>query len=240
MEEDLALLEDAREMIVTVEVLLNDAAEDDLDEPSGFSPWVVVVVMWRPWTLSLSMSLFISSRIWLSRAELLFSGLAVSPSRPYFLFLYLHTAARRQQASRRRETPPRVSTTGRYAGLGASHSGDGERWCGDRVGADLRVVVEGVVVVVVVVDGVLYSFVVVFVGLVVTAEISVVSNVVEAEGVVVASVDVVLFKRSVVVVVVVLSSSTVVDNVVFVTAAVGLVVDATDCVVNTDAAVVVF
>ena len=89
MEEDLALLEDAREMIVTVEVLLNDAAEDDLDELSGFSPWVVVVVMWRPWTLSLSMSLFISSRIWLSRAELLFSGLAVSPSRPYFLFLYL-------------------------------------------------------------------------------------------------------------------------------------------------------
>ena len=222
-------------MIVTVEVLLNDAAEDDLDEPSGFSPWVVVVVMWRPWTLSLSMSLFISSRIWLSRAELLFSGLAVSPSRPYFLFLYLQRAARRQQASRRRETPPRVSTTGRYAGLGASHSGDGERWCGDRVGADLRVVVEGVVVV----DGVLYSFVVVFVGLVVTAEISVVSNVVEAEGVVVASVDVVVFKPSViVVVVVVLSSSTVVDNVVFVTAAVGLVVNATDCVVN-DAAVVV-
>ena len=146
-----------------------------------------------------------------------------------------------QQASRRRETPPRVSTTGRYAGLGASHSGDGERWCGDRVGADLRVVVEGVVVVVVVVDGVLYSFVVVFVGLVVTAEISVVSNVVEAEGVVVASVAVVLFKHSVVVVdVVVLSSSTVVDNVVFVTAVVGLVVKATDCVVNTDAAVVVF
>ena len=171
MEEDLALLEDAREMIVTVEVLLNDAAEDDLDDPSGFSPWVVVVVMWRPWTLSLSMSLFISSRIWLSRAELLFSGLAVSPSRPYFLFLYLQTAARRQQASRRRETPPRVRNTGRYAGLGASHSGDGERWCGDRVAADLRVVVEGVVVD----DGVLYSFVVVFVGLVVTAEISVVS-----------------------------------------------------------------
>ena len=233
MEEDLALLEDAREMIVTVEVLLNDAAEDDLNEPSGFSPWVVVVVMWRPWTLSLSMSLFISSRIWLSRAELLFSGLAVSPSRPCFLFLYRQTAARMQQASRRRETPPRVSTTGRYAGLGASHSGDGERWCGDRVGADLSVLVEGVVVD----DGVLYSFVVVFVGLVVTAEISVVSNVVEAEGVVVASVDVVLFKRSVVVV---LSSSTVVDNVVFVTAAVGLVVDATDCVVNNNAAVVVF
>ena len=45
MEEEPALLEDAREMIVTVEVLLNDAAEDDLDELSGFSPWVVVVVM---------------------------------------------------------------------------------------------------------------------------------------------------------------------------------------------------
>ena len=45
MEEEPALLEDAREMIVTVEVLLNDAAEDDLDELCGFSPWVVVVVM---------------------------------------------------------------------------------------------------------------------------------------------------------------------------------------------------
>ena len=68
--------------------------------------------------------------------------------------------------------------------------------------------------------------------LVVNADISVVSNVVEADGVVVISVDVVLFKRSVVVVVL--------DNVVFVTAVVGLVVDATDCVVNNDAAVVVF